>query len=288
MGATTEISWTTSTFNPWIGCTKVSPGCAHCYAERDMDHRRHRVKWGKGQERSRTSPTYWRQPFAWNREAAKTGERHLVFCASLADWLDDDHVPDAWLTDLLSVISATPHLTWQLLTKRPHRWRDRMEAAVRTNGTDFADAYGPLDVSGDMLASQWLDGDYPPNVWLGTTTEDHDRFAERAGILASIPANVRFLSAEPLLGPIGLTMAGSATLNAIDWVICGGESGPNARPMNVAWAEGLLASARMWGMRFFMKQMGGRMDPRKALEDLPENLRVREFPEDCGTRGARP
>ena len=113
-----KIEWTTHTFNPWIGCTKVSPGCAHCYAETLMDTRYGRAKWGKGNPRSRTSAGNWKQPKRWDKEAAKLGERHRVFCASLADVFDGE-VANEWRDALWKLIEATPNLDWLLLTKRP-------------------------------------------------------------------------------------------------------------------------------------------------------------------------
>jgi protein gp37 len=111
------ISWTDHTFNPWIGCTKVSPACENCYAVRDAQDRFRLVRWGAGMPRRRTAPACWRQPIAWNRHAALTGYRPRVFCASWADVFDNE-VPDEWRTDLWGLIRATPHLRWMLLTKR--------------------------------------------------------------------------------------------------------------------------------------------------------------------------
>jgi protein gp37 len=245
MGANSNIEWTDHTLNPWVGCTKVSPGCAHCYAETLMDTRYGRVKWGAGNPRSRTSAANWKLPLRWNREAARypdqctkcgtrlcmdaqvqefcpaqhneAGEfdpsvpvcggtvcrnvRPRVFCASLADWLDDE-VPVEWMADLLELIRATPQLDWLLLTKRPQNWRRRIEAITTTN----------VDLAAWLLA--WLlgPGEFgagpfdglqspgaPANVWLGTTVEDQERADERIPALVGIPARVRFLSCEPLL-----------------------------------------------------------------------------------------
>ena len=121
MASNSKIEWTTHTFNPWIGCTEVSPGCAHCYARDMMERRYHRVQWGAGQPRSRTTADYWKQPARWHRQAQASGQRDRVFCASLADWLDDE-VPIDWLADLLKLIESTPHLDWLLLTKRIEHW----------------------------------------------------------------------------------------------------------------------------------------------------------------------
>jgi protein gp37 len=162
MAETTNIEWATSTFNGWIGCTKVSPACRGCYAA-DYGHR-FGVEWGKGKPRRRTSEGKWREPLTWNRKAAREGTRPRVFCSSLADWLDDE-VPAEWLADLLSLVAETPHLDWLLLTKRPHLWRERLDAALDACGLAsqcrcqercFCDAR--------TVARLWLDGDPPPNA----------------------------------------------------------------------------------------------------------------------------
>lgn len=270
-----NIEWTDHTFNPWEGCTKVSPGCAHCYAEaRDV-----RVTggkhWGKGAPRRRTSEANWKQPLKWDRDARGEGPATLecpscgvrwhdcacgfaqrkprVFCASLADWLDDE-VPIDWLADLLDLIDRTPNLDWLLLTKRPENWLGRMEEA----GEGF---YG-LDHTGGGVARQWLKGYAPSNVWLGTTVEDQTRADVRMPVLLSIPADVRFLSCEPLLGPVELSLEDTKTpaqpgpVQGIHWVICGGESGAMARPMHPAWAKSLRDQCAAAGVAFFFKQWG--------------------------------
>jgi protein gp37 len=183
-----SISWTHHTFNSWIGCTKVHEGCAHCYAEADMDKRRHRVKWGPQGTRSRTSDAYWRDPVKWNREAQSAGERHRVFCASLADVFEDWQGPivnshgiplhrgDAWhmkekyvpmegiwigkslatmsdlRRDLFGIIDQTPFLDWMLLTKRPENILRMWPPLANANLT--------------VPLRQMLQRD---NVWLGTS-----------------------------------------------------------------------------------------------------------------------
>jgi protein gp37 len=226
MGKDSKILWTNHTFNPWIGCTKVSPGCLNCYAERQFSHRHHRADWGRGNPRVRTSAGNWAQPLAWDRAAAKSGEQTLVFCASLADVFDHE-VPSQWKEDLWKLIEATPHLTWQLLTKRPEwfwLW--------------------PVD---DLRQS---------NVWIGTTVEDQQRADERIPHLLKIPARLHFVSCEPLVGPVDLNL-GSIPRSAIDWIIAGGESGPKARPMDGAWATSLRDQAKTFGVPFMFKQWGG-------------------------------
>lgn len=229
----TKIEWASHTFNPWIGCTKVSPGCLNCYAETLMDTRYGRVKWGKGMPRSRTKKDNWRKPLQWNRAAEGAKERPRVFCASLSDWLDEE-VPVEWRIDLLNLIEDTPNLDWLLLTKRPESWRARIDECINSS----------------LLARPWLYGESPPNVWVGTSAEDQTRWDERMPYLMSIPAVVRFVSAEPLIGPIHM-----GELRP-DWLIVGGESGHGARPMEREWVETLRDQCDD-RTAFHFKQWGG-------------------------------
>lgn len=255
MGQDSKIEWTDHTFNPWMGCTKVSKGCKNCYAENQMDHRWNKVQWGPGKPRVRTSEAMWKKPIQWNAEAGKTGIRPRVFCASLADWLDPE-VPIEWLADLLELISMTPHLDWLLLTKRPGFWWDRVDAALR-----FQLCSNPSLSGLEFLSRVWLDGYVPNNVWIGTSVEDQETAEARISHLLNIPAKVRFLSCEPLLGPVDLASGAGVTYwddpcAGIHWVICGGESGPNARPMHPDWARGLRDQCNEAGVSFFFKQWG--------------------------------
>lgn len=243
MGKDTHIEWCDHSFNPWEGCTKVSPGCAHCYAEA----RNARFgggtapNWGVGAPRRRTSAHNWNEPLRWNREAEarlqdwrQSGEIRgflaprspRVFCASLADVFDEE-VPHAWREQLWMLIRMCPNLTWLLLTKRP------------------GNVY-------NMVPMAWLCGDWPRNVWLGTTVEDQERAAERIPQLVHLPAPVHFISCEPLLGPLDV----DPHLESVDWVICGGESGRNARSMNPDWARSLRDQCQRRGIAFFFKQWG--------------------------------
>jgi protein gp37 len=280
MAQTTEIAWCDSTFNPWIGCTKVSPGCAHCYAERDFDLRKHVAKWGAGQPRHRTSAAYWRQPLKWDQEAATRElyhedetnlgkdlgvyQRPRVFCASLADWLDDE-VPIEWLADLLVLIRRTPHLDWLLLTKRPQNFLPRLQQIANERVPHWPPSTRFPKISN--FAAAWIgqfgDGPMiPANVWIGTSIEDHARADERISALLSIPARVRFLSCEPLLGPVDLRFwdgrgnGSTRRSEGIHWVICGGESGPHPRPMHPAWARSLRNQCQAAAVPFFFKQWG--------------------------------
>lgn len=260
-----HIEWTDHTFNPWEGCTKVSPGCAHCYAEARNQRFSAGANWGPGAPRRRTSPANWKQPLAWNRAAAPysveigkwiTPDRPRVFSASLADWLDPE-VPIEWLRDFLALIALTPHLDWQLLTKRPEQWRPRLEALSTLE-------IAGLPGLGLVLAALWLDGQAPANIWIGATTEDQARADERIPQLLAIPARVRFLSCEPLLGPVEIISKIRDVFDAaplgrdvdLHWVICGGESGPGARPMHPIWARRIREQCEAVEVPFFFKQWG--------------------------------
>ena len=246
MADITKIEWTDSTFNPWIGCQHVSPGCDHCYAEAQNTFRRWTAggSWGPKAERRRTSEAYWRNPLRWNagseRFELEHGHRRRVFCASLCD-IFDNQVPDQWRRDLFDLIRATPLLVWQLLTKRPQN-------------------------IGKMLPPDWGTG--YANVWLGVTCEDQGYYEQRWPILARIPTVVRFVSYEPALGPLTPTPSNGLLP---DWIICGGESGRGARMMDPAWARCLRDHCRDLGLHFFMKQMTGK-------KPIPADLLVRQFP----------
>ncbi len=272
MAENSKIEWTDHTFNPWIGCQKVGPGCDNCYAEAMMADRYGRVKWGPGEARALTSNANWRKPLSWNRAAEKAGQRARVFCASLAD-VFDNAVDPAWRDRLWSLIAATPHLDWLLLTKRP----------------------GNI---AKMLPKDWGHG--WPNVWLGCTVVNQAEADRDIPNLLAVPARVRFLSMEPLLGPVDLAVLTDSRghdINALrgiacdptdpdgaddyyrteklDWVIVGGESGPGARPMEDDWARDILAQCKAAGVAAFLKQMGGK---RKPFRPIPDDMLVREFP----------
>jgi protein gp37 len=243
MGENSKIEWTDHTFNPWIGCQKVSPGCDHCYAE-SLATRYGWVTWGPHGERKRTSEANWRKPRQWAKASrSQVGlypdahRRPRVFCASLAD-VFDNQVPGDWRRDLFDLIAATPELDWLLLTKRP-----------------------------ENLARMFPTGRWP-NIWLGTTCEDQERYDRRWPLLAGMSgAAVRFISYEPAIGPLRLPPRDPQP----DWLICGGESGHGARYMEPAWAERIRDDCRGEGVAFFMKQMTGK-------KPIPDDLLVRQFP----------
>jgi protein gp37 len=296
VGETTKIEWADATTNFWWGCTKVSPACANCYAE-TLAKRWDKDVWGLGKPREDHRAGARKLAMRLQRQAVRERRRLRVFCASMADWLDPE-VPAEWLADMLAVVAATPGLDWLLLTKRPRLWRERMEAALRMAG---ADEMPGLDEDGVpcqaapwvSLATSWLGGQPPANVWVGCTAEDQRRADERIPDLLAIPARVRFLSCEPLLGPVDLTRIGAAergddvdalrghvtryhghkARNAsecsigvetacyadaprVHWVIAGGESGHGARPMHPAWARSLRDQAQAAGVAFHFKQWG--------------------------------
>lgn len=262
MSANSKIEWTDHTFNPWEGCQKVGPGCDNCYAEA----RNARFgggtapNWGTDAPRRRTSPHNWELPLRWNREAVRTGIRPRVFCASLADVFDKD-VPQTWRTDLWDLVEATPGLDWLLLTKR-------------------------IGNAERMLPKAWLQQPRP-NVWLGATIVNQREAERDIPKLLDTPAAKRFLSMEPLLGPVDLTRlpydgdgAGDALggeiwveqwldddgkqrrrypvgdFGRVDWVIVGGESGSGARPMSPDWARSLRDQCQAAGVPFLFKQWG--------------------------------
>ena len=258
-----KIEWCDHTFNPWIGCTKVSAGCKNCYAE-NMNTRFKGGNWGKGAPRRRTSEQNWRQPLKWNRWARKSGIRKKVFCASMADWLDDE-VPIEWLADLLQLIFHTPHLDWLRLTKRPQAWENRVSEALILHG-----------FIGDEWLHGWLDGHWPSNVWIGTSVEDQKAADTRINQLLDIPAKYRFLSCEPLISPVMLSPFWLGGAPQVHWVIVGGESGPHARAFKPMWAESLRDECQAANVAFFMKQMGG---TKKPFPPIPESLMIREFPD---------
>jgi protein gp37 len=265
----TKIEWATHTFSPWVGCTKISPACDHCYAEAWAKRSGHPELW-QGSRR-RTRPANWEQPLKWNRQAERDGTRPRVFCSSLADVFDNEVDPQ-WRSDLFKLIDATRNLDWLLLTKRIGNVR------AMCGGV-----------------SAW------PNVWLGATIANQEEADRDIPKLLATPARVRFLSCEPLLGRINIGQylwecCGNPTMpscfddvpqccgcpdvrDQLHWVIAGGESGGKARPSHPDWFRSLRDQCASGGVAFFMKQMGGTRDKRDALESIPEDLRLRSWPQ---------
>lgn len=225
MGEKTKIEWCDATFNPWMGCTKVSPACDNCYAEALMDTRYGQVRWGAGEDRRRTAASTWAMPRKWNRRAEASGERQFVFCASLADVFDNE-VDELWRADLFALIEETPNLVWLLLTKR---------------------IGNVMKMTGGVL---------PINTAIGATMANQEEYDRDRMKLAEVKAEARplftFGSFEPLLGPVILDK------NAPDWIIVGGESGKQARPMKLEWARSIKRQSDELGRVFNFKQVGGR------------------------------
>lgn len=291
MAENSHITWTHHTFNPWRGCVKVSAGCKHCYAEQLVTKRQGLPLWGLTAERRVAAESTWKEPARWNRKAQEAGVRHRVFCASLADVFEDRPDLVAPRARLFRLIEATPHLDWLLLTKRP----ERMVKLAQEAG----------------WPSWW-----PKNVWAGTTVENQEMAEERVWRLLGVRAWVRFLSCEPLLGPLdlaGVRLLGWRSINGftdeprgafaqwqetpmraklregIDWVIVGGESGPHARPFDLDWARSIRDQCKAAGAAFFFKQAGDSAHEDGVrnhtfgrhgvdLDAWPEDLRVQEFP----------
>lgn len=266
MGDRSGINWTNSSFSPWIGCSKVSPGCANCYAERDWDNRFKRVTWGPHGTRSVVSHASWRNPVRWNKQQKLTEEvnpeaclnRPRVFCSPLADIFEDWKGPmlsnkgntlnhewhnlhrgrrltmDDVRVRLFRLINETPYLNWLILTKRPENIRRMMGA----NGTQFK------------------------NVWLGVSVENQETADTRIPELLKCRdlSPVLFLSCEPLLGPIDFRLVPGMNRvdrsGLVDWVIAGGESGPCPRASDPNWFRSLRDQCRTANVPFFFKQWG--------------------------------
>lgn len=234
MAAETGISWADATWNPWIGCVKVSPGCTNCYAE-DLARARMQSFGGAALWRGQHHRTKsWGDPGRWDRKAAKEGRRIRLFVASMADVFEAHPDLVEWRREALEVLSALTNTDVMLLTKRPQNVRGMVPAA-------------------------WLaPGGWPAHVWLGTTVEDQQRAEERVPALLRIPARVRFLSCEPLLGPLDL--APWLGDGGPEWVIVGGESGPRARPACSAWFGSIRDQCAEAGTPFHFKQHGEHLD----------------------------
>ena len=251
MAEKTEIAWTDSTYNPWWGCTKVGAGCDNCYAAA-LDKRtggNHFAGFSITAEPPKNlSDAYWQKPLQWQRKAERTGTRHKVFCGSMCDWADKNGDP-AQRERLWDLIRATPNLDWQLLTKRASNIKKHLPA-------DWGNGY--------------------PNVWLGVTVENRRQGLRRMEMLKAIPAQVRFLSIEPLLEDLG-----SLDLSGIGWVIVGGESGAKARAMQPAWVDNVWHWCNIHRVPFFFKQWGawGEDSKRRSVAANGSLYQGREFKE---------
>jgi len=268
----TSIEWTDVSWNPVHGCSKVSPGCAHCYAETlSRRYGQTPAPWtpANAERNVILKPHKLREPLPWRTP-------RMVFVNSMSD-LFHELVPFDYIDRVFTVMAEADRHTFQVLTKRPDRMLAYFEHAADYMGLTLADL------------RPW------PNVWLGVSIENR-RFVHRADVLRDTPAAVRFISAEPLLGPL-LNDGGETGLEefpvytgwsdgyegpdldlwGIDWLIVGGESGPGHRPLDLEWVRRLRDEADSEGTAFFVKQLGGAR-PGTKLEDLPKDLRIREFP----------
>lgn len=234
----TEIEWTSyrtpdgkivpgATFNPWWGCSKISQGCQHCYAEAWAKRYRYDM-WGHQTARRLFGEQHWREPLRWNERAIRQGQRVRVFCASMADVFEDHPQVKESRERLWRLIEETSMLDWLLLTKRPENMRN-------------------------MVPPSWATS-WPNNVWAMTSIENQEQAEQRIPFLLDIPAIVRGLSVEPLIAMVDL----SSWLAHIQWVIVGGESGPDARPMYPQWVRAIRNQCLEWGVAFFFKQWGNR------------------------------
>lgn len=257
MGIETAIAWCDHTFNPWWGCFKISPGCDHCYAA-TFDKRVHGIgkgHWGPNADHRRFGDAHWREPEKWNRDAEKAGVRRRVFCASMADVFEGRPEDRTDRERLFRLIESTPSLDWLLLTKRPE------------NMVEFAPAH-------------WRRA-WPANVWAGCTVEDQEHADRRVPELLKVPAVVRFLSVEPMLGAIRIADYFDDP-SGINWVIVGAESGHGARPMSVEWARSMRDQCAASGVTFFFKQFaddkGNKTHTLEEIAAIAPDLAIREFP----------
>lgn len=272
MGATTGISWTDHTYNPWWGCSRVSPGCQHCYAE-TFAHRLGLDVWGTTSDRRTFGPKHWNEPRRWNTAAQQAGRPALVFCASMADVFEDRPDLDEPRRQLWDLIADTPALRWQLLTKRP----ENVRRLVPPDWLGYDEIRAWSHAYPVRRLSRW-----PAHVWIGTSVEDAQRARERLPHLLEIPAPVRFLSCEPLLGPVADELADHLDEHpgSIHWIIAGGESGPRHRPLDLDHARDLRDLAAGAGIPFYYKQTGGRTPT--AGGNLLDGRTHQEFPADAG------
>lgn len=342
----TAIEWTDRTWNPVVGCTKVSAGCKNCYAKTEWD-RRHKghlagkkvaPQYAQPFEVVQLKPARLSAPLGWRKSA-------MVFVNSVSDLFHPD-VPFEYIDRVFAVMALTPQHTYQVLTKRPERMRAYASSSLVAKRVALA-AFAAGDHAAHKRFDAWIDNTpsepagvlsvtdrrWPlPNVWLGTSVEDQAAADERICYLNETPAAVRFLSCEPLLGPLDLTTVPRGTpgtywfpwalpedkvgafarwqekpmraklADGIDWVIVGGESGPNARPMDLGWAQAIVKQCQAAGVAVFVKQLGAKpcvgevetaagsnvfvpdlvgLDHRKGADpsEWPSDLQFRQFPE---------
>lgn len=268
MGETTRIGWCDRTWSPWHGCAKVSEGCTNCYAE-SMSKRNPVVLGIWGVNGTRVASKGWDKPRKWDEQAARAGERIRVF-PSICDPFEDRPELIDPRSRFLRLIRDTPNLDWLVLTKRPE---NAARMLARAEWALDPDAAGPFPPESPRAL--------PPNLWLGVSAENQDRADERIPILLDIPAVVRWVSAEPLLGPIDFEdhldcgyesggPAGWIPRPSLDWVVVGGESGPGRRPMGIDWLISIVEQCRAASVPCYVKQDAAHRDGQQGR--IPDEL----------------
>jgi protein gp37 len=315
MSGKSNIEWTEQTWNPVVGCSIVSPGCTNCYAMK-MAARIETMRSSHydGATKKVNGNAVWTGKLALAPESTLMAPLRLktpttYFVNSMGDLFHED-CPDEWMDRVFAVMALCPQHTFQVLTKRPDRMRDyfatwpmkQVPDRITEKAADIAHKYRRGWQGNAGVIERPL-----PNVWLGVSCERQEEADERIPLLLQTPAAVRFISAEPLLGPIDLnaiplvqpfnsiwwdtkTRGGKPPqFNGLDWIIIGGESGPRARPMQIEWADSIVAQCRNAGVACFVKQLGAaplsdgyplylRSSKGGDPDEWPESLRVREFP----------
>lgn len=307
MAENSSIAWTDDTWNPWRGCTKVSPACANCYAE-VLSLRYGMPPYQKGIPRKRLSEDNWKKPYKWNKKplicdrcgnaesnlhrgvepicgnCGGSMHRRRVFSLSLGDWLDDE-VDIQWLADMLKVIHETPNLDWLLLTKRPENWSKRIDAVCKLWACDGSYMVTPEARAYHEMLCPWRSGFFAPrNVRIGITAENQTQWDLRLPHFLNIPARSRFVSIEPMLSGIEMNLEGTVAgkfkpaYMMIDQIIVGGESGSDHknRMLNLEAVASIYAQCRQWGVKYFMKQDSGPLPGMRGR--IPDALWVQEFP----------
>lgn len=304
MADKTGISWTDATWNPVTGCAKVSQGCRHCYAERDWHRMQHLPTYsGRTFTDVACHPERLDQPLRWRRP-------RMVFVNSMSDLFHQD-VPDGFIDQVFAIMALANQHVFQTLTKRPDRMlaylstRHRQAHIERARVARIRLRPGGVCIDSEHYGGGNVWSRWPlPHVWIGVSVEDQATADERIPLLIQMPAAIRWVSAEPLLGPVDLApwlRDGTPTPDQVDgplgahylrhgaplldWVVVGGESGRKARIFDVAWARDLLHQCRASGVQFFMKQLGARpcgwsISSRSGADpsEWPEDLRVRQYP----------
>lgn len=250
MGKLSSIQWTDHTWNPWHGCHKVSAGCKFCYMYRDKE------RYGQDATKVMRSKTNFNQPLHWSMPAK-------VFTCSWSDWFIEE--ADMWRHEAWKVIKETPHLQYQILSKRPERMLD-------------------------CLPPDWGEEGYP-NVWLGISIENQDAMDTRMPLFFDVPARVKFISCEPLLGPIQIPIDCNDGSTFFDWMIIGGESGNETgkylyRPCELGWIKSLITQCTDAGCPVFVKQMGTYLAKQMCtsdrhggnIDEWPTDVQIRQFP----------